>query len=76
MLLTAQLQIVEEESATLGWPDEVRVGIDGNHRSMVCFADEKEPRYRQVSGCISRMVAEARLTVTGRLALFQLALQY
>ncbi|RYP47753.1 hypothetical protein DL768_006221 [Monosporascus sp. mg162] len=52
-------KVVETESATLGWRNETRTGINGNHRSMVRFTGEDEGRFKPVWVCISKMVSQA-----------------
>lgn len=40
--------VVEEDSAVLGFPDEVSIGLSGNHRTMCRFDSINEQRYRCV----------------------------
>ncbi|XWW98067.1 hypothetical protein V2A60_006063 [Cordyceps javanica] len=44
----ANCLVVNKDSATLGWPDETRIGVDGNHRSICRFSSAEEPRFRPV----------------------------
>lgn len=53
-------KVVEIESATLGWPDETCIAIDGNHRSMCWFTKEDELRFNPVWASINQMVSQAR----------------
>jgi hypothetical protein len=48
-------------SATLGWPADVEstISSQSNHRQMVKFPNEQDPRYVQLLGPLKNMVEEA-----------------
>ncbi|KAI3391627.1 hypothetical protein diail_7028 [Diaporthe ilicicola] len=51
--------VVEEDSAVLGFPDEVSIGITGNHRTMCRFDSIDEQRYRCVWTNIQNLAGSA-----------------
>jgi hypothetical protein len=55
------VKVVDADSATLGWPDEVRIPIDGNHRTMCRFADIDELRFKPVWTSIRQMASQAKM---------------
>jgi protein SERAC1 len=52
-------RVVEEDSAVLGFPDEVTIGIKGNHRTMCRFDSIDEQRYRCVWTNIQNLAGSA-----------------
>lgn len=52
-------RVVDEDSAVLGFPDEVSIGIPGNHRSMCRFDSINEQRYRCVWTNIQNLAGSA-----------------
>ena len=54
------MKVVDTESATLGWPKETAIPLDGNHRSMCWFTDAEEPTFQLVWTCIESMVTKFR----------------
>lgn len=61
--ITAQLtkliisQIVDKDSATLGLPNEIAVGVEGaNHRDICKFNDAKSQKYLLVGRAVEGMV--------------------
>jgi hypothetical protein len=41
-------QVVQKESAVLGWSNEIEVSMGANHSSICKFKTRKDPRYRKV----------------------------
>jgi hypothetical protein len=54
--VTDTLQIVDEESATLGLPNEITIGLNADHRSMCRFALEDSQTFSAVWRPIREMV--------------------
>lgn len=52
-------RVVDEDSAVLGFPDEVTIGITGNHRTMCRFDSIDEQRYRCVWTNIQNLAGSA-----------------
>lgn len=52
-------RVVDEDSAVLGFPDEVSIGITGNHRTMCRFDSIDEQRYRCVWTNIQNLAGSA-----------------
>lgn len=52
-------RVVDEDSAVLGFPDEVSIGITGNHRTMCRFESIDEQRYRCVWTNIQNLAGSA-----------------
>lgn len=52
-------QIVDDDSATLGFPHEQKQWIPANHENMVKFSNETEVGYKRVSFAITSLVADS-----------------
>ncbi|KKY33581.1 putative nacht-ank domain protein transcript variant [Diaporthe ampelina] len=52
-------RVVDDDSAVLGFPDEVSIGITGNHRTMCRFNSINEQRYRCVWTNIQNLAGSA-----------------
>jgi hypothetical protein len=50
---------VEKYSATLGYKDEVRVSLNGDHSSIVKYKSKEDSNYCLVSNHLALMVHEA-----------------
>jgi hypothetical protein len=48
--------IVQQDSAFLGFPNEIRNPLDGDHLSIVKFESERDSRYSQVIGDLKELV--------------------
>ncbi|KAJ0123855.1 hypothetical protein J7T55_012326 [Diaporthe amygdali] len=53
--------VVDQDSATLGWPGEIIVPIDGNHRNICRFTGERDPRIAPVLSNIQQMFRAIRV---------------
>jgi hypothetical protein len=51
--------VVEEESAVLGFPDEVAIPIKGDHRTICRFEAHDEQKYRKVWTNLQNMAGSA-----------------
>lgn len=54
-------QVVDQNSATLGWPGEIVVPIDANHRNICRFTGEKDHRIAPVLSNIKQIFREIRV---------------
>lgn len=54
------LQVVDEDSATLGFPNEITIGLDADHRSMCRFDREDSQAFAAVWRPIRDMVNSFR----------------
>lgn len=54
-------QVVDQNSATLGWPGEIVVPIDANHRNICRFTGEKDHRIAPVLSNVRQMFREIRM---------------
>ena len=52
--------VVPEYSATLGFPEEIRVALNGDHTSIVTYSSKEDNNYRVVSRTLVGMVRDAR----------------
>lgn len=52
-------KIVEEDSATLGWPSETTIPVEGDHRTICHFGSVDERRYRCVWANLKILAGEA-----------------
>lgn len=57
---------MDQDSATLGWPGEIVVPIDGNHRNICRFTGEGDPRIAPVISNIRQMFREIRVDYMSR----------
>jgi hypothetical protein len=48
--------IVDKDSATLGYRNEVRVALNGDHCSIAKYSSDTDPNFRCVSGRIAWIV--------------------
>ena len=48
-----------EDSATLGFPGEIRVPLNGNHFTIVKYSSEQENNFRVVSETIAALIRYA-----------------
>ncbi|KAM0813696.1 putative Ankyrin repeat protein [Seiridium cardinale] len=51
--------VVGKESATLGWPQEICVPLNANHRSMCWSTSLHEPGFQHIARYITQMASEA-----------------
>jgi ankyrin repeat protein len=51
--------VVEEDSATMGLPNEIPIPIEADHSSMTRFSSMKSERFRMVLDCIKEMVEDS-----------------
>jgi hypothetical protein len=57
--------VVPEYSATLGFPDEDRVALNGDHLSISKYSSKKDPNFVKIATRLHRLVAElAKATET------------
>ncbi|KAK5660882.1 hypothetical protein OQA88_12253 [Cercophora sp. LCS_1] len=49
--------VVDKQSATLGWPGETKIPIDGDHRAMCRFSHVDESRFRPVWTSLCEMAS-------------------
>src|SRR5271156_3163072 len=50
--------VVPEYSATLEYPGETRVGLNGNHRTIAKYKSRRDPNFTAVSTELHRLVSE------------------
>jgi hypothetical protein len=50
--------IVPEYSATLEYPGERRVGLNGNHRTIAKYCSKRDPNYITVATTLHKLVTE------------------
>ncbi|KAF3764298.1 hypothetical protein M406DRAFT_351665 [Cryphonectria parasitica EP155] len=55
--------VVDPDSATLAWPGEIVVPIDGNHRNICRFIGPKDPKFAPVESQIKQMIGKKASTV-------------
>jgi hypothetical protein len=48
--------VVDQDSATLGYSNEIRVALNGDHCSIAKYSSDTDPNYRRVSGRIALIV--------------------
>jgi hypothetical protein len=53
------LKIVDDDSASLGYPNEIKETIPANHSDMCKFENAEEVGYMRVSGAIGYLVEDA-----------------
>jgi hypothetical protein len=51
--------VVRESSATLGYPDEETVPLNGNHSTIVKYRTDTDDNYKVVSETLSLLLQEA-----------------
>ncbi|KFY84990.1 hypothetical protein V500_08810 [Pseudogymnoascus sp. VKM F-4518 (FW-2643)] len=51
-------KVVAEDSATLDWPNETAIPVDGDHRSICQFSSIEEKRYRNVWANLQKLTSE------------------
>lgn len=55
------VQVVDKDSARLGLPNEIAVGLAGsNHKTICKFEEEASQRFRPVSNALKLMAADIR----------------
>jgi len=59
--------VVRESSATLGYPDEESLALDGNHSMIVKYHSETDNNYQVVSENLSLLLQEATRKRSGNL---------
>lgn len=52
--------IVPEHSATLGYPKEIRHGLNGDHIGIAKYLSKNDPNYLTVSGELQELVTKIR----------------
>lgn len=52
--------MVPESSATLGYPGEETVALNGNHSTIVKYRSDKDNNFKVVSETLSLLLQEAR----------------
>jgi hypothetical protein len=50
--------VVPEDSATLGFPDEDRVALNGDHLTIAKYSSKKDPNFVKMATRLHRLVAE------------------
>lgn len=50
--------MVPEHSATLGYPDEDRVALNGNHLTIAKYPSKRDPNFVKIATRVHRLVAE------------------
>jgi hypothetical protein len=50
--------VVPEYSATLGFPDEDSVALNGDHLSIAKYSSKKDPNFVKIATRLHRLVAE------------------
>jgi hypothetical protein len=61
ILLTVQL-IVPKDSATLGFPAEIRLPLNANHMEICKFHSAEDHNYVMVSGILNQILRETLTT--------------
>jgi hypothetical protein len=49
--------VVPEDSATLGFPDEDRVPLNGDHLTIAKYSSKKDPNFVKIATRLHRLVA-------------------
>ena len=52
--------IVPEQSATLGYPKEIRHGLNGDHIGLAKYRSKKDPNYVTVSTELHELITKIR----------------
>ena len=52
--------IVPERSATLGYPKEIRHGLDGDHFGIAKYSSKNDPNYLTVSAELHELITKIR----------------
>jgi hypothetical protein len=50
--------VVPEYSATLGFPDEDRVALNGDHLTIAKYSSKRDPNFVKIATRLHRLVAE------------------
>ena len=50
--------VVPENSATLGFPEEDRVALNGDHHTIAKYASKKDPNFVKMATRLHRLVAD------------------
>jgi hypothetical protein len=57
--------VVPESSATLGYPREATIALNGDHSSIVKYLSDTDDNYKVVSETLSLMLQDAKKNLQG-----------